>query len=137
MTAKITFRDEPLIREWLNCETASVDADGDVWVEGPMAGHGLKPDKLCEYRDWWAAQLNTPTRWPSDEKLRAAGEALYGPRWQSDLARALGVSDRSVRGWAAGDRVVPPGVWVDIVALLRQRADDCSALLHELAVAEV
>ena len=49
MTDKITSRDEPLIREWLNCQTASVDADGDVWVEGPMVGHWLKPDKLDEY----------------------------------------------------------------------------------------
>lgn len=28
----ITPADEPLLREWLNCREASVDADGDVWV---------------------------------------------------------------------------------------------------------
>lgn len=53
--------------------------------------------------------------------LREAGEALYGPRWQSDLARDLGVSDRTVRRWIAGTFDVPDGVWTQIRALLRQR----------------
>lgn len=57
MTNKITTRDEPLIREWLNCQTASVDADGDVWVEGPMVGHWLKPGALDDYLDWRAGRL--------------------------------------------------------------------------------
>jgi hypothetical protein len=34
-------------------------------------------------------------------KLAAIGQALYGPRWQSELARALGVTDRQVRRWVA------------------------------------
>jgi len=35
------------------------------------------------------------------------GGALYGPRWQSELARDLGVSDRTVRRWAAGEQPIP------------------------------
>jgi hypothetical protein len=36
--------------------------------------------------------------------LEQVGPALYGPRWQVELARALGVSDRTVRRWAvSGD----------------------------------
>ena len=132
MANNITRRDEPLIREWLNCQTASVDADGDVWVEGPMVGHWLKPDRIEDYLAWRSAQLNTPTRWPADEQLRRAGEALYGSRWQSDLARTLGVGDRRVREWAAGDRRTPPGVWADIASLLRQRQSDISTLLADL-----
>ena len=132
MTDKITSRDEPLIREWLNCQTASVDSDGDVWVEGPMVGHWLKPDKLDEYLDWRASQLDTPTRWPADDKLRAAGEALYGDMWQSNLARDLGVNSRRVREWLAGERRTPPGIWTDIAALLRQRGDEALAVLVEL-----
>ncbi len=38
------------------------------------------------------------------DELIAVGERLYGARWQSALARALGVSDRTVRRWLAGDR---------------------------------
>lgn len=132
MTDKITSRDEPLIREWLNCETASVDADGDVWVEGPMTGHWLKPERLADFMAWRTTQLTTPTRWPVDDRLRRAGELLYGDRWQSDLARATGVADRTVRAWAAGERRIPPGVWTDIAGLLRQRQQDGLALLQEL-----
>lgn len=132
MTNKITPSDEPLIREWLNCDTASVDAEGDVWVEGPMAGHWLKPERLAEFVAWRTAQLTTPVRWPVDDRLRRAGELLYGDRWQSDLARSMGVAGRTVRAWVAGERRIPPGVWADIVALLRQRQQDISALLQQI-----
>lgn len=64
--------------------------------------------------------------------LKAAGELLYGTRWQSDLARVLGVGDRRVREWAAGERSTPPGVWTDITALLRQRQTHIEALLETL-----
>lgn len=56
MDMQITELDEPLIREWLNCETASVDTDGDVWVESPMAGHWLNADRKEAYCVWRAAQ---------------------------------------------------------------------------------
>lgn len=46
--------------------------------------------------------------------LRQIGEALYGAEWQTPLSQAVGVSDRSVRRWAAGTDEVPPGVWHDI-----------------------
>lgn len=56
------------------------------------------------------------------DDLRAAGEALYGSRWQSDLARDLGLSDaRRVRQWFSGDRPIPDGVWKDVAKLLRER----------------
>lgn len=48
----ITTADEPWICEWLNCDYASVDADGDVWVEGPMVGHWLSEDRKAEYISW-------------------------------------------------------------------------------------
>jgi len=66
------------------------------------------------------------------EQLERAGKLLYGDRWQSDLARALGVGDRRVREWASGDRRPPAGVWADIAALLRQRQQEGIALLQEL-----
>jgi hypothetical protein len=46
--------------------------------------------------------------------LREVGEALYGPRWQSELARRIGVSDRSVRRWVAGTDDVSDTAWRDI-----------------------
>lgn len=53
--------------------------------------------------------------------LREIGEALYGSRWQSDLARALNVADRTMRRWAAGDFPVPDGAWQEMRALLKDR----------------
>lgn len=131
-TDKITTKDEPLIREWLNCTMASVDADGDVWVEGPMNGHWLSADRKAEYLDWREDQLSTPVRWGVNDQLREAGELLYGSRWQSDLARDIGVADRTVRAWVAGERRIPPGAWVDIVALLKDRAASISRLVAKL-----
>ena len=46
--------------------------------------------------------------------IREAGEALYGPRFQSDLARLLGVSDRTVRRWCAGEWEPREFVWTKL-----------------------
>lgn len=54
------------------------------------------------------------------EQLAKAGQALYGERWQSPLARDLEVSDRTVRRWAAGDNPVPEEVERRIRTLLQQ-----------------
>lgn len=56
--------------------------------------------------------------------LRRAGALLLGEQWQRPLARKLGVSDRMVRRWAAGDRPVPGWVVEKMMGLLvnRQRA---------------
>lgn len=64
--------------------------------------------------------------------LRETGEALYGPRWQSDLARALGVSDRTMRRWASRDDRVPDGVRTDLHRLLLERAQHLDALAERL-----
>lgn len=130
MTA-ITQRDVPMIRQWANCQDASVDADGDVWIEGPMVGHWLKPDRLAAYAAWRDATLSTPDPTP-DPRLAAAGKLLFGSRWQSDLARALGVGDRRVREWLSGTRRIPVGVWPDIANLLHQRQAECAALASEI-----
>jgi hypothetical protein len=60
--------------------------------------------------------------------LAQCGEALWGPRWQTDMAEALGVSDRTVRRWVAGGRI-PPGVFVDLIRIASER----SAYLDQLA----
>lgn len=61
------------------------------------------------------------------------GLALYGPQWQSALARDLGVSDRTMRRWVAGDSVVPPGAWIDLLRLTQERAGALAALAERLA----
>lgn len=61
--------------------------------------------------------------------LHEIGEALYGPQWQCELSRALGVNDRTVRRWAAGTYAVPPRVWADITRLAFERKTALSRLL--------
>jgi hypothetical protein len=60
--------------------------------------------------------------------LVECGEALFGPRWQSELARELAVSDRTVRRWVAGTSEVPPGLYVDLLRLTQERAAALDAL---------
>ena len=56
------------------------------------------------------------------------GEALYGPLFQSALARDLGVSDRTMRRWVAGTHEPPEGLQDELHALVRARI----ALLQKL-----
>lgn len=48
----ITKDDEPLICEWCNCREASVDAEGDVWIEGTQTGQWLSTEQKTEYLEW-------------------------------------------------------------------------------------
>jgi len=61
--------------------------------------------------------------------IHAYGKALYGPRFQRELAEALGVNERTMRRWVAGDTSPPESVLDDLKALARERA----ALLRGLA----
>lgn len=64
--------------------------------------------------------------------LSRAGNALYGQLWQSDMARAIGVSDRTVRRWVAGKSAVPASAWSAIVALMQRRAEALTDLAREI-----
>jgi hypothetical protein len=64
--------------------------------------------------------------------LVESGEALYGPRWQTELARDLGVSDRTMRRWVADTSAVPVGLYVDLLGLTQERAAVLDALAPRL-----
>lgn len=64
--------------------------------------------------------------------LREAGEALYGPRWQCDLARDLGVADRTIRRWASGSVSVSESLGSELLALLSDRQAAISRLQRAL-----
>lgn len=49
------------------------------------------------------------------------GEALYGPRFQRELATALNVNERTMRRWIAGDTSPPDSVLYDLKRLVRDR----------------
>jgi hypothetical protein len=50
------------------------------------------------------------------------GKALYGERWQTDLARELKLSDsRRIRQWLSKERPIPAGILKDLRILLCAR----------------
>lgn len=64
------------------------------------------------------------------ELLSRLGLALYGPEWQTPLAAALGVSDRTVRNWTTG-RTAPS--WQQVAALRALIDRRCDEWLSEVA----
>lgn len=64
-------------------------------------------------------------------ELRRAAELMYGPEWQSPLARDLGVAVRTVQRWAAGGGD-PPDVRADLAAVCRRRGAELLALAEQL-----
>lgn len=74
-------------------------------------------------------QLATARRWYLNniDRLIAAGKAAFGERWQTDMSRALGVSDRTVRHWLSGKYQMPPLIFSDITKILEER----KALIEE------
>lgn len=62
------------------------------------------------------------------QEFNAIGTALYGSRWTTDLARAMGVTDRAVRRWQTGHFKISAARERDIRALLRDR----HALIYKL-----
>ncbi|MFO1185820.1 MAG: hypothetical protein U1E56_13715 [Bauldia sp.] len=67
--------------------------------------------------------------------LTRVGEALFGARWQSALAAELGVADRTMRRWAAGDTAIPDGIWQELRTLVWDRARKLTELGGQLTIA--
>lgn len=63
--------------------------------------------------------------------LKTVGEALYGRQWQAPLSRDLGVSDRTVRNWAA-DVGQPDDLSDRLLPILRQRGESVIHLITTL-----
>jgi hypothetical protein len=66
------------------------------------------------------------------QTLAMIGVLLWGPHWQTPMAAALAVSDRSVRYWVEG-RTIPDGIWNELAAICRQRAGDLTKMADMLA----
>lgn len=64
--------------------------------------------------------------------LRTTGEALYGPQWQSAIARDLDVSDRTVRRWVRGD-AIPSYVAAELEHIARERVHALVDLVSHLS----
>lgn len=88
--------------------------------ETDMAQWGITES---QWREAIAAALSDLDEDQGDAyRLHEIGLALFGQSWQSDMARALGMSDaRRIRYWVSGEREIPSGVWDDLRAILRER----------------
>jgi hypothetical protein len=64
------------------------------------------------------------------DELAIAGQVLFGDRWQTELSKALGLSDpRRIRQWLSDKeksnyRGIPKGIWEDIFKLLEERGEE-------------
>ena len=67
--------------------------------------------------------------------LIETGEALYGPRWQSEIARDLKMSDRHIRRLVAGAAELTPGMVMDLHRIASQRRSDLDQLIDRLSIA--
>ncbi len=63
--------------------------------------------------------------------LRKAGPALYGERWQSELARALGVTDRTIRRWLGGG-AIPDDAGERVVEICQTRMETIEGVMRRL-----
>lgn len=54
--------------------------------------------------------------------FRETGEALFGPTWQTELARQLDVAVRTVQRWASGERGIPLTLCWELSELCQTRA---------------
>ena len=64
--------------------------------------------------------------------LKMAGEALYGERWQSPLARDLGTTDRNLRYWCAGTHTGPADLDEKLIELLNRRRITISLVVSQI-----
>jgi len=66
----------------------------------------------------------------SAELIWAIGAALFGSRFQQDLAEALGVNRRTVSRWASGEDEPRPGIWLDLLGIMWERRRELGALIR-------
>ena len=83
------------------------------------------------YAHYWSASLCAKALTTDD--LERAGKALYGARWQTDMAKAVGLTDRTIRAYASGSSKIPPDFWADVCKLLRRNSQETMALLNEFS----
>jgi hypothetical protein len=72
----------------------------------------------------------------SAELLAAAGRALFGERWKSDMDQFLRVKSGRSDDWSKGRGEPAPGVWRDIGRLLQERHEQIPALMLRCELAQ-
>lgn len=65
------------------------------------------------------------------DMLEDVGEALYGSLWQRAISKDIGVTDRTVRRWVAGDPI-PDGLDAQLKTLVDKRITELKRLRRRL-----
>ena len=96
-----------------------------------LHGHGGEPGR----RHQEAVHVRSRLSADPIALLKEAGEALYGPRWQREVARLLDVLDVRVRDWQAGRRPIPADIWPRINVALEAKKAAVAAAQKKVAKA--
>jgi hypothetical protein len=67
--------------------------------------------------------------------LKAAGQALWGPHYRSELARACKVHLRTAMRWDRGETPIPQATWDRLAALLKARKEQIDKVLARVPAA--
>lgn len=70
------------------------------------------------------------------ELLIKTGEAAFGANWQTDLAKKLEVSARSIRYWVSGERQVP-SIEKELISVLENRKSEIDGSIKTLSGMDV
>lgn len=65
--------------------------------------------------------MSTPRAEVYAAVMEGLAPLLYGPTWQRELSRAIGVDPRLVRRWKARDRPTPEWVAERVLAMVEER----------------
>lgn len=74
---------------------------------------------------------NSPN-YSSTELLARIGNALYGSRWQTDMAHDLEVNTRTIRRWTTGEWPIPNDRWRQIWRLMIGKSERIERMAREL-----
>lgn len=128
---------------WIGTVESTISNREDLAINSALnaaAKTYFQSDEFCVLPEFLAQSMGfyselTPK---GIQKLEQAGIALFGSRWQTELAASLKNADgkpldaRRIRQWLAGERPVPIGVWTDIKLLAEQRKQQIDELIGKL-----
>lgn len=71
------------------------------------------------------------------QKLEMIGLSMFGEQWQSAIAKKLGVNDRTVRRWVAGEIQINQNIFADLQRAIIERQRQLQLTLRILKHGEL